>query len=249
MTRVLLTRPTGQAGELAARLSEHGIGSIHVPTVAVVPAADGRPLARALQALATGGWLVVTSAPGAAAVVGALAGRQLATGVQVAAVGSATAAALQAHGIGVDLVPDRFLAEAIPAAMGDLRDRVVLLARADAADGALPATLRERGARVEEMVAYRTVEGPPGSRARIRRVLADGVDGILLTSGSSARGLVALLSARLRDRARTLPAFCIGPVTASAAREMGFTVGAVARDHTAAGLAAATASYFSKEAP
>jgi uroporphyrinogen-III synthase len=45
--------------------------------------------------------------------------------------------------------------------------------------------------------------------------------------------------------ARALPALCIGPVTAHAARAAGFHVPVVADDHTAVGLADAIADHYS----
>jgi uroporphyrinogen-III synthase len=50
-----------------------------------------------------------------------------------------------------------------------------------------------------------------------------------------------------RARIRAMPAFCIGPVTARAARSAGFAVSAVATDHTAIGLADTIAAHFAGE--
>ena len=73
------------------------------------------------------------------------------------------------------------------------------------------------------------------------------LDGITFTSGSTVRGLLALASEHDAAVARTLPAYCIGPVTADVARNAGFTVPVIARDHTAAALAAAIHDYLVKE--
>jgi uroporphyrinogen III methyltransferase / synthase len=244
--RVLVTRPAGQAADLVGRLSALGIEAISVPTVEIVPDRNG-PLATALASLDESAWLVVTSANGAAAVVAALGGRRLSERVRVAAVGPSTASALEGGGVRVDVIPERYLTLAIADALHDVSGRRILLARADAATRELRDALLARGALVNEVVAYRTLEGPATSRDRLRDAVRDGLDGILFTSGSTVRGLITLLPRELRRLAPTIPALCIGPVTARAATAAGFPVAAIAAEHTAAGLAAATAAYFGEE--
>ena len=60
---------------------------------------------------------------------------------------------------------------------------------------------------------------------------------MLLTSASAATHLMDLLPKDVRDRLiHEAEAACIGPVTAEAARSLGFRVCAVARNHTVDGL-------------
>jgi uroporphyrinogen III methyltransferase/synthase len=162
-------------------------------------------------------------------------------------VGPATAAALRAASIRVDHVPDDYLTVAIAPGLGNGKGRRVVLARADAATPGLRDALVAGGATVEEVVAYRTVEGPASSRDPLRAALQRDLDGIAFTSGSTVRGLLRLASGVDRARARALPAFCIGPVTADQARHSGFDIGATPIRHTAAGLADAIAAHFAQE--
>lgn len=248
MKRVLVTRPAEQASALTRRLAEHDVATTVVPTVAIVPSDTGDELAGALRRHLGAGtdWLVLTSANGARALAGCLRQHDLTlpAGLRVAAVGPATAEVLREAGIGVDHVPGEFLTVAIAEGLGDLAGRRVVLARADIASGDLIVALRQRGAVVTEVVAYRTVEGPAASRRPLLRALAGGLDGVTFTSGSTVRGLIALLGRRQTGRATSLPAFCIGPVTADVARQAGFEPAVVAADHTAAGLADAIGDYF-----
>lgn len=249
MTTLLVTRPAGQAAELVSLLAKRGIDAISVPTVEIAPTAAGGALDDAIRSLHGAAWLVVTSANGAAVLLERLAalGRSLPAGVRVAAVGAATAAALEAGGVQVDHVLSRFRTVAIAEGLGDVAGKRVVLARADAATRDLRSALLERGALVEEVVAYHTIEGPAESRDRIRVALAQPLDGLTFTSGSTVRGLHALLSAPEALRATALPAYCIGPVTARVARQAGFVVPVVAARHTAASLAEAIHIHLSKE--
>ena len=249
MTRLLVTRPAGQAYELISLLAAYGIESVSVPTVSISEA-SGNDLDRALEHLDRAAWLVVTSVNGAKTVQPRLAARDipLPATLRVAAVGPETAGALTQGGIHVDHVPSQFLTRKIAAGLGNVHGRLVILARSDAATPALAQTLRERGADVEEIVAYRTLEGPAESRDALRRAFSERLDGITFTSGSTVRGLLALASdADAAIAARALPAYCIGPVTAEVARKAGFSVPLVAPDHTAAALAAAIRDYLGKE--
>jgi uroporphyrinogen III methyltransferase/synthase len=110
------------------------------------------------------------------------------------------------------------LAEELPIGPGDR----VLLVRGNLADERLGSRLRSRGATVDEVVAYRTIEAPPESVRPARAAFRDGLDGLAFTSGSTVRGLLALLDAPDRRAALEMPAFCIGPSTASVARDAGF---------------------------
>lgn len=246
MRTLLVTRPRDQAAELHALLREHGMSTIGVPTVEIDASASADALDRMLRALEGAAWLVLTSANGAEAVASRLAatGLHLPPGTRIAAVGPATADALRRASITVDHVPATYLTVAIAEGLGDVRDRRVVLARADTATPQLRDALLARGARVEDVVAYRTVEGPSANRDALRAALHADLDGVTFTSGSTVRGLMQLASPVDRGRARALPAFCIGPVTARIARQAGFAVAAVAAEHTATGLAGVVSNHF-----
>ena len=248
MPTLLVTRPRAQAGELVELLEARGLASVRVPTVEVDLTGTAASLDEMLASLDGASWLVLTSANGARAVVDRLHAlrRRLPQGTRVAAVGPATADALRRAGVVVDHVPRRYLTVAIADGLGDVAGQRVVLARADGATEDLGDALRERGAIVDDVVAYRTIEGPSADRDRLRAALNDELDGVTFTSSSTVRGLMRMASLTDRGRARALPAFCIGPVTAATARGAGFAVAAVAGEHTAAGLAGATADHFAR---
>lgn len=251
MTTLIVTRPVGQAENLVSLLAARGIDAVHVPTVEIVPASPGSPLDQTLQSLAGADWLVITSANGATAIGDRLSalGVAIPASTRVAAVGPATAGALRRLGITVHHVPTEFRTVEIANGLGDVTGRRVVLARADAATPHLRQALAARGAVVEEVVAYLTLEGPTASRDQMATALSRGIDGIAFTSGSTVRGLRALVRPADAWRVTSLPAYCIGPVTAKAAREAGFSVPVVAQEHTAAGLAAAIHQHLHGSTP
>jgi len=245
--RVLVGRPTGQASELVTALAANGIEAAHVPAIEISGAVVGGSLDRALQQTRDGDHIVVTSANGAREVLAAAARITLTlTEFRWAAVGDATAAILLDAGLGpvfVPTLPDGpTLGAELPVQPGDR----VLVAQADIADGAAAIALAERGARVVDVVAYTTREAPEASRAVLADALDDGpLDALILTSGSIARGLLALAADdAAAARLRTIPVIAAGATTAAVARDLGYTRVLVAPAPGATALAEFTAVCF-----
>jgi uroporphyrinogen-III synthase len=124
----------------------------------------------------------------------------------------------------------------------------VLVVRGDIAGDRVAERLRARGAAVDDVVAYRTIEGPQGSVERLRRAMGGvtGPDAVLFTSGSTVRGLLAIGRAAGCD-VGAIPAICLGPETAREARALGFRVVAVAPVPDVASLALTTATALVAE--
>lgn len=233
---VMVTRPPDQAGELAELLRARGAEVIEAPAISIEEVAPGGPLDEAIRAAAGGkyAWVVFTSAAGADAWFRRADALGLGAGglrALVAAVGGGTGEALAGWGRSPDLVPETFttraLGETFPEGSGG-----VLMARADAAPGDLERAVAAKGWRVVRVDAYRTVlaDGlPSGARGALD---AGRVDAVTFTSASTVRGFVRAAGG-LPDG---VVAVCIGPVTAEAARQSGFRVGAEADPHTAQGL-------------
>ncbi len=224
--RVLVPRAVDQAAPWIDALRERGLTPLAVPAMEIVPT-DGADVAAAVRELAPGRWLVVTSSNGVRASLAAFqrAGRAPSE-ARWAAVGPATAMAIESAGVTVSYVSvgggSAALARELPIEPNDR----VLLVRGDLADGTLPSVLRGRGAILTEVVAYRTQEAPDSSTESLRALLVyQPPDAVVLTSGSTARGLAALASATgTAEALRAIPAVCIGPSTAAEARRLGFTV-------------------------
>jgi len=223
--------------KVARSVLEKGGHVIPFPTIRVTPPSDYADLDRGLRQWRTLDWVVFTSAHGVEAVVNrskALGVNLTPFGGKVATVGPATKAAAEAAGLAVASVPEEFLTDAIAGALGDVRGRTIFLPRSHIARKGLTAALRERGAKVIEADAYDAIPAAPHVDL-VRK--ATRIDIVLLTSASAATHLIAVLPQDVRDRLlKEAEAACIGPVTADAARSVGFRVCAVAREHTVRGL-------------
>lgn len=227
--RIVVTRPEGDAQHLAARLRALGATPIVVPAIRI-EFTDPPELREALGRLAAYDWIVFTSRNGVNAVFRLV--RSL-EGPRVAAIGPVTAAALRERGASPDVVPGEFVAEAVAAALGDVRGEHILLPRADLARPTLAQLLREGGATVDAVTAYHTHD------ASSERPDLSNVDAVTFTSSSTVRGF--LTGGPLPLGAKVV---CIGPVTADTARELGLAVHHVAERYTEDGLVTALVHAF-----
>jgi uroporphyrinogen III methyltransferase/synthase len=246
--RVLVTRTRQQASALSVRLRDLGAEAIELPTIEIAPPEDWTPLDGAIGRVAGYDWVIFTSANGVAAFWERLAHAGLDArklhGVRLAAIGPATAAALESHGLAADYMPDEYVAEAVAAGMGNVRAMRVLLPRADIARPALADLLRRAGADVTEVVAYRTVR--PNVDAGELHDLLENVTSVTFTSSSTVRNLGEMAQDAGLDLPRALAGVtvaCIGPITAETARGMGFPVHTMAEEYTIEGLVQALVEY------
>jgi uroporphyrinogen III methyltransferase/synthase len=229
--RAVVTRTRAQASDLTSLLRQRGADVIEVPLIEIAEPSDGGVAFQgAIGQVGGYDWVVVTSANGARRLMDALPDARVLGGVQVAAIGPATAAVLGAGNIRADLVPDRYVAEALleafpePPAGGR-----VLLVRAEVARDVLPEGLRAAGWEVDVVAAYRTVAAAVDDDQRGAIASADVVT---FTSSSTVERFVDAVGVE------NLPPVvaCIGPITAETARERGIVVDVVAEIHTIAGL-------------
>jgi len=248
---VAVTRPATVDDPLGLALAAGGADVLWLPTTAVRPPLDPRPLATAVAGVSDFDWLVFTSGHAVHAVCThpawpASRPSPGATRPRVAAVGERTADRLARQGVRVDLVAPSAGAAGLAAAVvaeegGSLEGRRVLWPRSDIARRELADGLAAAGARVHEAVAYRTVTAIPAEAERFRDALAGGqLDAVCFLSPSAAEGLVTALGgedlARLRGRCLVAS---LGPATSEALLRLGAPADVEAHPPSAAALAAA----------
>ena len=250
--RILVTRAREQAAALSSRLQALGAIPIEFPAIRIVPPQNWEPLDTALRELFrdTYSWLVFTSANGVHICCDRLLSLgyhpQAHSGVRVAAIGPATAAALAHYGIVADLVPDQYIAESVAAALKNdalqrgesLEGKRILLPRAAGARKILVTELQQAGAVVDEVAAYRTlpVAGDDEQGRKVWHLLQTGqIDIITFTSSSTVRSFMQWLNGCGASNPHVKVA-CIGPITSQTAREFGLEVHIEAQEFTIDGL-------------
>jgi len=197
---VLVTRPREQAAELIELITSRGQDAVPFPVIEIV----ARERAEIAGDVARSGDADLTIYISTNAV---RYGLPYATG-RIAAIGPSTAAALEAAGQPVDIVPqngfdsEHLLAEPELRSMSGRRVRIV---RGNGGRETLGSTLRERGAVVDYLEVYaRRIPAYPGDEleALEARWLSGEIDCVVVMSVQSLENLEHLLPAACR---RALP--------------------------------------------
>jgi len=236
--RIMVTRPAGESKLLSSKLNALGATTIEVPTIEISDPADSTPLKESILSLTKYDWIIFTSVHGVRFFIKYMTKIGVSTEIlnrlKIAAIGSATARALELIGKKADFIPNAYLTERIATDLGDVKGRFILLPRANIASKRLPQLLRQRGAIVEEVEAYRTLIPRRLSSDLLADVLESGIDLITFTSPSTVHNFVQVLNEKkhLQRLLKTIKAACIGPVTGKAAEQLGFNVSVVSNAHT-----------------
>jgi uroporphyrinogen-III synthase len=249
----LNTREADAARELTERLQALGAEVMECPMLAFAPPESWAPFDSSVAGLRAEDWVAFTSATAVRFTLERLSAlgkpMEVLAGAHLAAVGGATAAALEALGLAVELVPEKFQAEDL---LGALLDRVpsggrVWLPRAESAREVLVEGLENAGLRVEVTPVYRTVMPPEGLGRAEGALQSGGLDWIIFTSSSTVNHLIRLLSeAGARPLADTgVNIACLGSVTAETARQHGLRVSVQPGRQDLEGLVAALEAHVS----
>ncbi len=269
--RILVTRAAHQASKLGDALRALGAEPVEVPVLEIGPPENLAPLDAALRKLATYDWLIFTSANAVRAVADRPkeqgAALQLPKSTRIAAIGAATANAVEQIGLKVDLIPDSYVAESLVRDLlqnwqevsghdfsrakseslksgalspeGSLRGLRFLLARAAVARDVIPDALRAAGAQVDVVDAYRNVL-PEEAPQKLLAALAGPINAATFTSSSSVTHMAeAAKKAGVAFPFPGVSAISIGPVTSQTLRESGWEPAAEAIVSDIAGLVAA----------
>ncbi len=246
--RVLVGRARHQAGVLSDKLRELGAQVIEIPFIEIRPPASWAPLDQAIARMLDYDWLILTSANGVHMLFARLArlGKSEADllHLNIAAIGPATAKAIETHGLPVDVMPDKYVAESVVEALqGEIKGKRVLLVRAKVARDVIPRELTNLGAKVDVAEAYETVL-PGTSAAALRVVLRDPEqkpDAICFTSSSTVTNFLDLLGQENVALLTDVKLASIGPVTSETLRKAGLHPHIEAEEYTVPALAQALA--------
>jgi uroporphyrinogen-III synthase len=227
---VVNTRSLHQAAELDELLRLHGATPLSYPCLQIVPPLDLEPLDSALSDLVAGrfDWLALTSANTVEAIAARLdvLGYRLPAepGFATIAVGLATAESAETLlGLRETIIPPASRGDALAHAIPITAGARVLWPASDIARPEVAELLRQRGAEVTVVSAYRTVTGTGG--VDLPHLLKNRqVDAITFASPSAVDGLIARLQTEGGDLADLdgIAVVSLGPVTHEAAVSRGF---------------------------
>jgi uroporphyrinogen III methyltransferase / synthase len=252
--RIVLTRAPEQAMELTGSLERLGAEVLLLPMVRFAVPEDLASLDAAIGRLAEFDWILFTSQNA----VRFFAVRQSELGIapdspsfgrhRIAVVGPATQLAAEEEGFRVDYTARNHTGEALAAELAEsVGNNSVLLPRSDRADDRLPGSLRAAGARVTDVIAYRTAAPEKVDSGILCRVQRAEVNAIVFASPSAFHNLRKFIPVEILVSLSSQMQFAaIGPTTARAVRDAGARVEIEANESSAAALADALAKHYQR---
>ena len=246
--RVLVTRARSQASRLASRLMELGAVVVECPVITSTSLEDTTELDDALSNLNRYDWVAFASPNGVKQSFDrvdrlGLDSRAFAN-CKIAAVGPATVKALEVRGLMADLVPDTFTAEGLVESFQSVGEtpKTAVVFKSDIGRETIPNGLRQLGADVTEVAAYRTVLAED-SESTARAAFQNGIDVVTFTSSSTVKNLRHLLDGDVTLINNSV-VVCMGPVTATTAESFGINVDLIPEEQSIPGIVSAIQQYF-----
>lgn len=263
---VALTRPSGQSEEAGRLIEQKGGVPYYIPAIEIKPLSNTEPVKRFIAELESGkvDYVLLMSTNGVKylfAVAESLKQtEQLKHGLKksfVIGVGPRTAQELEAYGVHVSLVPEKYSSEGLLEYFKtqEVDGKVIRIPRTTSAAPTLNNQLKAMGADVEEIHVYES--GLPVDEALKMRFFEDlsagRIHAIVFGSGLSAKNIFKMLTEKasmehLREMlASKVTVVAIGPTTAEALSELGVKVDVVPKDYLFEEALSSLAEYWKSD--
>jgi uroporphyrinogen-III synthase len=247
--RVVVTRAIAQSNDMAKFLIDYGAVPVLYPCIEILAPKSTNELDKALLKAADGAyeWLIVTSTNTVEAIAKRATTLDIILGdLKIAAIGPKSAATVRKLlGLEVHFVASKYEAESLADEMEVSIGQRVLLPQSESARPILAEKLRQKGAIVSAVVAYRTAIGEGGDD--VPSLLMSGqIEAITFTSASTVYYFLARIEnegAKLADLNDVCLA-AIGPVTADALREVSLSATIIPSRYTTQALVDALQEHF-----
>lgn len=248
--RIVVTRTREQAGKLSQALQDLGAETLELPVIRIEKPIDRQTFAEGVTHAHEYDWLIFTSPNGVEAFFDAFyatfSDARCLGNPRIAAIGPATEQKIREYRFTVDLLPKKHVAEGLVEAFSEesIENLTMLWVRPEKTRDVLTAALAEKGAIVDDCIAYRTVredQDPTGAQQLLRD---EGADIITFTSASTVEHFFALGIPWPTNAV----AASIGPVTTAALLEQGIKPTIEAVSHDIPGLVTAIQKW-AKKAP
>lgn len=225
-SRILVTRPAGQAKHLCRLIETAGHECIQLPTIEIIEPADSYHLEALTDTLEDYDLAIFVSVNAVRmGVEFILNHRDWPEDTRIATVGASSAAALLPYGLSVDLLPEhQYNSEALLALdeLQDMSGQCVVIFRGNGGRNVLRDTLLDRGADVDYVEVYQR-KCPAVDAQHMQALLQPGyLDCITITSNEALQNLFAMAGADGQPLLRQIPLLVLGARQATLAQQLGF---------------------------
>ena len=222
---ILVTRPAGLGGDLAQSVRAAGGEVIFFPAIEIAPPADPRLLEELIDGLDRFHIAIFISPSAVIKANEAVAARRSwPRSLRIAAVGSATAAALARLGFNGVVAPagrgDSRALAALPE-LAEVSGKSIVILRGEGGRETLREALESRGASVSYAQCYRRARPAADPAPLLARWQQGGVDAVSVTSSEGLENLAAMLGDEGAALLRTTPVFVPHPRIAEVCARFG----------------------------
>lgn len=223
---VLVTRPAAQAGTLCELIEQQGGTAFRFPVLEIIGPEDPQAVKHFSERLDAYDWAFFVSANAVnMALPVILEKRAWPQSLRVAVIGKRSAEELHRFGLKADLLPEsRYDSEGLLAmpAMRQVEGKRCVIFRGGGGRDFLATTLRERGAQVEYIEAYRRIRPQVDNSALLEQWRAGMIDIVLVNSVESLQNLTEMLGSDGKSLLFVTPLLVVSERLAVAARRLGF---------------------------
>jgi len=220
--RVVITRPRGQAENLARLVREAGGEPLCIPAIEILPLADAAPFHALAARLGSFDLAIFVSRNAVRSALALLGGKPWPAGLQVATVGQGSREELEQRGFAGVLAPaaqsDSEALLALPQ-LAAVQGRRVVIFRGDGGRQRLGDVLAKRGALVEYAACYRRVR--PAADAALREACNGAIDAVTISSAEGLANFLHMLGEEKTRRMAEIPVFVPHPRVAKEAAGRG----------------------------
>ncbi|MGL4796667.1 MAG: uroporphyrinogen-III C-methyltransferase [Paraclostridium sp.] len=226
---ILVTRSRTQSSNLVAKIMNLGGNPIEIPTIRIEEIINNIELEEEIKNLSSYNYLILTSQNGVNIFFDKLNEMNLdvraLANIKICAVGPATAKELKNRGIIADIVPEKFVAEAM---FEELKSKIsnldnILIPRGSSSRDYLVDKLSEI-CKVKEVHTYNTVIEEESKDEIIELLDSKNVDYITFTSSSTVSNFIKIIGSENIEKLDNSKIISIGPITSKTARELGLDI-------------------------
>ena len=224
--RVLVTRAEHQANRLCNLIERRQGEAVRFPVLQILPVDNLAKVKETLVQLENFDWVFFNSSNAVNFAQQTKSGRiGIVHNVRFAAIGQATAKAMQHAGLNIDLIPEQgFNSEALLAMpeLEHINGHKCLIIKGQGGREILADTLRQRGAKVECLEVYKRVVPDCDVQPLIKMINNKQLDVITVTSCEVVQNLVLLLGKEVKAALLLIPLVVISERIKHLARSIGF---------------------------
>jgi hydroxymethylbilane synthase len=240
---IVITRPDEENKKLAKELKKLSLKTLSYPTIHIESNPLSKEAREQLQNLQQFDWVLFTSSNGVKYFMNTLEqlniNKSILKSKLIGAVGPKTATEAKNYGLTINIIPEKFTTKDLGQALPDLKQKKVLLPRADIATPRLAQQLEKKGATVVNVPIYHT-EYKKNKSANIIELIENGqIACLTFTSPSTLQGFIQNIAEKIKkETIQNIPVLVIGPVTAQAAQQFEFQKIVMADTYTTEGMIA-----------